>query len=353
MAFGRPADEAKANRTITVEMRDSNEFAPNEIIVRQGDIVRFVALNTGVEMHEMVLGTMDDLKAHAAMMKQQRGMHHDHEPHIVHVAPGNSGVLTWEFTRAGDFYYGCLVDEHFERGMVGRVRVLAASGTQEHAAHHEHAAAAGAYGPYSMSRESSGTAWQPDAAPHEGIVAAFGEWSTMTHGFVNLTYDNQGGPRGETKTFSTSMLMVMAQRPAGDGTFGLRGMVSADRADGKARLSAAAADRRDAPTASRSSIASIRTTCSWSSRRSYSHRLGERGSVFSLCRPPGRAGARAAGLHASLLRRGQPGGADLASLARLDAHHLRRRHPGLCPRPVEDRRLDLPRPRARREPLPT
>src|SRR5205807_2579197 len=43
----------------------------------------------------------------------------------------------------------------------------------------------------------------------------------------------QGGPRGDTKTFSTSMLMVMAQRPAGEGTLGLRAMVSADPLMGK------------------------------------------------------------------------------------------------------------------------
>src|SRR5213075_3395782 len=91
----------------------------------------------------------------------------------------------------------------------------------------------GMYGPYAMARESSGTAWQPDASPHQGIHGMHGEWSTMTHGIVNLIYDHQGGPRGETKTFSTSMLMVMAQRSAAGGTVGLRGMVSADPLMGK------------------------------------------------------------------------------------------------------------------------
>ena len=115
-AFGRAADPTKARRTIMVEMRDSNEFAPSEITVRQGEIVRFVAVNAGIEMHEMVLGTMQDLKDHAAMMKERRDMHHD-EPHMAHVAPGNSGVIAWEFTKPGEFYFGCLVDDHFERGI--------------------------------------------------------------------------------------------------------------------------------------------------------------------------------------------------------------------------------------------
>jgi hypothetical protein len=55
----------------------------------------------------------------------------------------------------------------------------------------------------------------------------------MTHGMANLIYDRQGGPRGDKKTFSTSMLMLMAQRPAAGGTVGLRGMVSADLLMGK------------------------------------------------------------------------------------------------------------------------
>ena len=122
-AFGRPADPRSAQRTITVEMRDSYEFSPAEII----------AVNAGVDTHEMVLGTMEELKAHAEMMKRERGaMHHDHEPHIAHVAPGNSGVIAWQFTQAGEFYYGCLVDDHFEKGMVGKIRVTAAGGSHEH-----------------------------------------------------------------------------------------------------------------------------------------------------------------------------------------------------------------------------
>lgn len=91
----------------------------------------------------------------------------------------------------------------------------------------------GMYGSYSMTREASGTSWQPESSPHEGIMAMSGGWMTMIHGFVNLIYDNQSGPRGDTKTFSSSMLMMMGQRPLGEGTLGLRGMVSADPLMGK------------------------------------------------------------------------------------------------------------------------
>src|SRR5215475_7890662 len=87
---------------------------------------------------------------------------------------------------------------------------------------------AGLFGPYDMSRESSGTSWQPDSTPIEGIMGMRGPWMGMVHGFVNVIYDEQGGPRGTDKTFSTSMLMLMARRELTDGALGLRLMLSAD-----------------------------------------------------------------------------------------------------------------------------
>jgi hypothetical protein len=88
----------------------------------------------------------------------------------------------------------------------------------------------GLFGPYPMTREASGTSWQPEAAPHEGIHWTSGAWMGMVHGFIDLVYDHQGGPRGDDKVFAPSMAMVMAQRPAAGGTFGLRAMLSTDPA---------------------------------------------------------------------------------------------------------------------------
>lgn len=86
----------------------------------------------------------------------------------------------------------------------------------------------GLYGNYPSSRESSGTAWVPDSSPMEGIHGQYGDWMTMLHGYANLVYDDQGGPRGDEKTFSESMLMGIAHRPLGNGTLGLRSMLSLD-----------------------------------------------------------------------------------------------------------------------------
>jgi len=90
-----------------------------------------------------------------------------------------------------------------------------------------------AFGEYPMTREGSGTSWQPDATPMEGVMLMKGDWMMMVHGFINGIYDKQSGPRGDDKTFTESMAMLMAQRPLGDGKLGLRAMLSLDPTMGK------------------------------------------------------------------------------------------------------------------------
>jgi hypothetical protein len=91
---------------------------------------------------------------------------------------------------------------------------------------HGTSAMTGFLGPYTMTREGSGTSWVPDTTPHEGIHQQLADWSVMTHGAVNLIYDHQAGPRGGSQTYASGMLMTMAQRPLGDGALGLRAMLS-------------------------------------------------------------------------------------------------------------------------------
>jgi hypothetical protein len=84
------------------------------------------------------------------------------------------------------------------------------------------------FGPYPMTREASGTAWQPDSAPHAGLHLMRGDWQLMAHGYATLVYDDQGGARGDRKTFLGDMLMGMASRPLGPGRLGLRAMLSTE-----------------------------------------------------------------------------------------------------------------------------
>ncbi len=96
--------------------------------------------------------------------------------------------------------------------------------------HHGHMAMSAMYGPYPMTREASGTAWQPDRAPHRGLHAMRGSWMLMLHGSADVVLDQQGGPRGDDKVFTSNMVMGMAQRPVGPGRLGLRAMLSIEPA---------------------------------------------------------------------------------------------------------------------------
>ncbi|MFL6677460.1 MAG: hypothetical protein ACJ8IK_03905 [Burkholderiaceae bacterium] len=90
-----------------------------------------------------------------------------------------------------------------------------------------------AFGPYAMTREGSGTSWQPEGTPMEGMMVMRGDWMFMAHGFINGIYDHQSGPCGDEKWFTESMAMLMAQRPLGQGKLGLRAMLSLDPTMGK------------------------------------------------------------------------------------------------------------------------
>lgn len=123
-AFGRQGDPKKVTRTITMDMSDMMRFNPSEINVKQGDTIKFVVTNSGKIMHEMVLGTMAELKEHGEMMKMHPGMEHD-EPYMTHVAPGKKEEMVWQFTQPGEFNYACLIAGHFEAGMAGKIKVAA------------------------------------------------------------------------------------------------------------------------------------------------------------------------------------------------------------------------------------
>ena len=109
----------------------------------------------------------------------------------------------------------------------------------DHEAMDHHAAAGRAgmtspLGPWSMSRDASGTAWQPDLGEHGGVHARAGDWTLMSHALLNLVYDNQNGLRGDTKTFAAGMVMGAARRDFADGSkLNLRAMLSPDPLMGK------------------------------------------------------------------------------------------------------------------------
>jgi uncharacterized cupredoxin-like copper-binding protein len=121
-AIGQPGDPAKVTRTIELTMDDNMRFTPSEIQVKAGETVRFFIKNKGNITHEMVIGSMADLKAHAAEMRKMPGMKHT-EPNMITLAAGKMGGLVWKFDRAGTVDFACMVPGHMEAGMVGKIEV--------------------------------------------------------------------------------------------------------------------------------------------------------------------------------------------------------------------------------------
>lgn len=121
-AFGQPGDPRKVTRTVSISMNDKMRFEPASLQVKAGETIRIRARNNGRLMHELVLGTMKDLKEHAEIMRKNPGMEHD-EPYIAHVSPGKTGTIVWQFTNAGEYNFACLVAGHMEAGMLGKLAV--------------------------------------------------------------------------------------------------------------------------------------------------------------------------------------------------------------------------------------
>ena len=123
-AFGIEGDASKASRTVNIDLSDDMRFTPPSLTIKRGETVKFVVTNKGATLHEMVLGTRDDIAKHAAMMREHAHHHMTHDaPGMVALEPGKTGTIVWQFNRAGTFEYACLVPGHYEAGMRGVIAV--------------------------------------------------------------------------------------------------------------------------------------------------------------------------------------------------------------------------------------
>jgi uncharacterized cupredoxin-like copper-binding protein len=117
------AGDARRARTVEIRMGDDMRFSPDRIEIREGETLRFVVRNNGKVLHEMVIGTEQELAGHAALMRKFPGMEHD-EPFMAHVGAGRQGGIVWNFNRPGTFQFACLIPGHFEAGMKGTLIVI-------------------------------------------------------------------------------------------------------------------------------------------------------------------------------------------------------------------------------------
>lgn len=121
-AWGIGADEQQVDRELVIRMSDNMRFTPDHFEVAEGETLRLIIKNEGQMLHELVLGTAEELQEHAALMAKFPGMEHD-EPYMAHVDPGQTQTMTWTFNRAGRFEFACLLPGHFQAGMVGGLDV--------------------------------------------------------------------------------------------------------------------------------------------------------------------------------------------------------------------------------------
>ena len=134
-AVGKPGVAAKVTRTVSVEMTDNMRFSAAKINAKQGETIRFVVKNSGEVKHEMVLGTAKELEEHYEVMKKNPEMEHA-DANMVTVAPGKTGEIIWQFTKAGKVDFACLQPGHYDAGMKGLVNVVSTKTGGSHGASH-------------------------------------------------------------------------------------------------------------------------------------------------------------------------------------------------------------------------
>lgn len=119
---GKPGNPGRIDVTVPVTTLDTMRYQPADFSFKRGQTVKFVVTNKGQLAHEFGVGTLEEQKAHAEMMKSMPDMKHD-DPSVVVIDPGETRELIWRFTNRGTFQIGCHVPGHFEAGMIGLVRV--------------------------------------------------------------------------------------------------------------------------------------------------------------------------------------------------------------------------------------
>ena len=121
-SIGKPGLASKVTRTVQVDMTDNMRFDAAAVTAKQGETIRFAIKNSGSIKHEMVLGTEKDLKDHYEQMKKNPEMEHA-DTNMLTLAPGKTGEIIWQFTKAGKVDFACLQPGHYEAGMKGMVTV--------------------------------------------------------------------------------------------------------------------------------------------------------------------------------------------------------------------------------------
>ncbi len=128
-ADSAPAAAAPSLREVSIEMLDSMTFVPAQLQVKQGETIRFNVINRGKVRHEWVIGSEQELLAHAQAMKQAKADAHDHSHaghNAISLAAGEQGSLAYTFNASQSLLMACFEPGHYEAGMRGTIQVVPA-----------------------------------------------------------------------------------------------------------------------------------------------------------------------------------------------------------------------------------
>jgi uncharacterized cupredoxin-like copper-binding protein len=118
--ISRPGNPGEVVRIIKLTQVD-NMFLPSELTVSEGETIRFVIKNGGSNKHEMLMGSMAELKRIAGMRRKFPEMNYP-EAHLIQLEPGEQKELIWQFTDAGTVDFACPLPGHFKK-MRGKIYV--------------------------------------------------------------------------------------------------------------------------------------------------------------------------------------------------------------------------------------
>ena len=117
---GKPGYLKNVSRTIELQMTFKH-FKPSKINVKKGETIKFVLKNVSEKEHEIMIGTMKELKEHAKTMRENPEWVHV-DPNQVTVGAGKTGELIWQFTKVGTIPFACPRHGHF-KAMRGEITV--------------------------------------------------------------------------------------------------------------------------------------------------------------------------------------------------------------------------------------
>lgn len=121
-AAGYPGRVIDINHSIQVNIDAHQKLSVDHLTINVGNTIRFIIANNSAQAHEFAIGSQDELREYAALIRDMPNMKHD-QGNVITLAPGQIRMLIWTFDRVGAFEAGCNLPGHFEAGMNTAVSV--------------------------------------------------------------------------------------------------------------------------------------------------------------------------------------------------------------------------------------